>query len=53
MAAIMAEVVTVTCGTRGEHDPDRVAVRHGHDTDASGAPGQIGYKPHYPNTTQR
>jgi putative transposase len=29
MAAMMAESVTVLCGPRGKHDPDRVGYRHG------------------------
>jgi putative transposase len=31
MAAIMEEDVTAACGPRGRHDPDRAAVRHGHE----------------------
>jgi putative transposase len=31
MAAIMEEDVTAACGPRGRHDPDRIAVRHGHE----------------------
>jgi putative transposase len=31
MAAIMEEDVTAACGPRGRHDPDRGAVRHGHE----------------------
>ncbi len=30
MAAIMEEDVTVKCGPKGRHDPQRSAVRHGH-----------------------
>ena len=29
MAAMMHEDVTAVCGPKGQHDPDRVAVRHG------------------------
>jgi putative transposase len=31
MAAIMEEDVTAACGPKGRHDPDRMAVRHGHE----------------------
>jgi putative transposase len=31
MAAIMEEDVTAACGPKGRHDPDRAAVRHGHE----------------------
>ena len=31
MAAIMEEDVTAACGPRGRHDPERIAVRHGHE----------------------
>lgn len=31
MAAIMEEDVTAACGPKGRHDPDRRAVRHGHE----------------------
>ena len=31
MAAIMEEDVTATCGPKGHHDPERVAVRHGRE----------------------
>ncbi len=34
MAAIMEEDVTAQCGPRGRHDPDRVAVRHGHERES-------------------
>lgn len=30
MAAIMEEDVTVACGPKGRHDPERTATRHGH-----------------------
>jgi len=30
MAAIMEADVTAVCGTKGRHDPERTAVRHGH-----------------------
>ncbi len=31
MAAIMEEDVTARCGPKGRHDPERAAVRHGHE----------------------
>jgi putative transposase len=31
MTAIMEEDVTATCGPKGRHDAERVAVRHGHE----------------------
>ncbi len=31
MAAIMEEDVTAKCGSRGRHDPERAAVRHGYE----------------------
>ena len=31
MDAILEESVTALCGPKGRHDPDRVAVRHGHE----------------------
>jgi len=31
LAAIMEEDVTAACGPKGRHDPDRAAVRHGHE----------------------
>ena len=30
MAALMEADITAVCGPKGRHDPDRVAVRHGH-----------------------
>lgn len=32
MGALMAEDVAALCGPRGKHDPDRAAVRHGHES---------------------
>ena len=31
MDAILEESVTALCGPKGRHDPDRIAVRHGHE----------------------
>ena len=32
MAALMEDDVTAVCGPKGRHDPDRTAVRHGHES---------------------
>src|SRR5437868_12971879 len=31
MRALMEDDVTAVCGPKGRHDPDRTAVRHGHE----------------------
>jgi putative transposase len=31
MDAILEESVTALCGPKGRHDPERIAVRHGHE----------------------
>src|SRR3954464_5059427 len=32
MQALMEDDVTAVCGPKGRHDPDRTAVRHGHES---------------------
>ena len=47
MAAIMESDVTARCGPRGRHDPERAAVRHGHERGSVSLGGRRVPYPHW------